>query len=354
MSVESSAFQGDAEKETHYISEHLEGYMEYGRYELNLAKLTMFKYKDGIMWFTRYIGDKDVRELNQQDFVKLKRFMNEKGLGAARIGNVIWSMRSFLNYCNKFLDIRTINPKSLRPPRILRREVIFLNKEEIETFVSSIDTSKPMGLRFRALVETILGTGMRISETLALNRKSISWETKEAKIIGKGNKERRVFFTDRALKWIRLYLEGRWDGNEAIFATEDGNRRLKIDDISKFFIAARNKAGIDKPITPHILRHTVATNLVFNGCPITHVKEILGHELLDTTCKYYLGVDKEQAKKAHRDYLTFNPWETRTRNDKQLQEKRERQECDGETAEVQLARRDGEDRNGIYRGVQEE
>ena len=58
-------------------------------------------------------------------------------------------------------------------------------------------------------------------------------------------------------------------------------------------------------LTPHILRHTVATDLVFNGCPIVHVKEILGHERLDTTCKYYLGVDKEQAKKAHRQFLNF-------------------------------------------------
>lgn len=328
--------------------------MEYGQYELNLAKLTMVKYKDGLIHFTRYIGDKDVREITQADIIKLKRIMREKGVGALRIGTIIWALRSFLNYCNQFLGISTINPKSLKPPRPPKREVIFLTKEEIEQFVDSVDTSKLMGLRFRALVETILGTGMRISETLSLNRKDIPWKSKEAKIVGKGNKERTVFFTDRALTWIRRYLEKRYDSNEAVFATEDGMRRLKLDDISKFFIAARKKAEIDKPITPHILRHTVATNLLFNGCPINHIKEILGHELLDTTCKYYLGVDKEQAKKAHREYLTFNTWETRTRNDKQLREKRERQERDGETAEVQLARRNGENGNGFYRGMPQE
>lgn len=353
--IESPTFQGENDKSC-YTSGLVDGFLEYAQFELNLAKPTVERYKDGIKHFLKYVGDKDVRELDQQDFVKLKRLMRERKLGSARIGSVIYSMRSFLNYCNDFLKIRTINPKSLRPPRIYRREVIFLSKEEIETFVSSIDTSKLMGLRFRALVETILGTGMRISEVLALNRKSIDWKSKESKIIGKGNKERRVFFTDRALTWIRMYWEKRCDCHESAFATKEGDRRLKIDDISKFFIAARNKAGIGKLITPHILRHTVATNLLFNGCPIIHIKEILGHERLDTTCRYYLGVDKEKAKQAHREYLTFNLWEegAKSKNVEQLREKREREKCDGETAEVQLARRDGENGNGVYRGVQED
>jgi len=146
---------------------------------------------------------------------------------------------------------------------------------------------------------------MRIGETLSLNRKSINWNRKEAKIVGKGNKERRVFFTQRSLDWLRRYLEARDDSHEAVFVTKRPIARLHRDDIWRFFDRHRKLARIDKKLTPHILRHTVATNLVFNGCPIVHVKEILGHERLDTTCKYYLGVDKEQAKKAHRQYLTF-------------------------------------------------
>ena len=146
---------------------------------------------------------------------------------------------------------------------------------------------------------------MRIGEVISLNRKHINWNKKEAKIVGKGNKERRVFFTQRSLDWLRRYLEKRDDTHEAIFVTKQPTARIKRDDVWKFFKKHRELAKIDKIITPHILRHTVATNLVFNGCPIVHVKEILGHERLDTTCKYYLGVDKEQAKKAHRQFLNF-------------------------------------------------
>jgi integrase/recombinase XerD len=146
---------------------------------------------------------------------------------------------------------------------------------------------------------------MRIGEVLSLNRKDINWENREAKIIGKGNKERTVFFTERSLRWLSKWLERRQDIHEAIFITRAPIARLDRNDIWRFFDRHRKLAKIQKKLTPHILRHTVATNLVFNGCPIIHVKEILGHERLDTTCKYYLGVDKALAKKAHREYLNF-------------------------------------------------
>ncbi len=285
------------------MSTLVDGFLEYAQYELNFSPRTIFKYRESLGWFIRDIGDKEVTDLSVEDFVRLKRLMIERGVGQPRIASVVFAMRSFLNYCGSFLGLSTLNPKQIRPPRIVRREVIFLTKEEIEAFLGTIDIFQMKDLRFRAIVETILGTGMRISEVLSLNRKDINWKKKEAKIIGKGNKERTVFFTGRALDWIRRYLERRHDNFEAVFVTNGEPRRLTPGDIWRPFKRHREKARLTKHVTPHILRHTVATNLVFNGCPIVHVKEILGHERLDTTCKYYLGVDKELAKKAHREYL---------------------------------------------------
>ncbi len=287
----------------HLISTLIDGFLEYSRYELNFSPMTIVKYRDSLGWFVRDIGDKDIGDLTVQDFVRLKKLMIQRGVGQARIASVVFATKSFLNYCRTFLRLSTLDPKQIRPPKRVKREVIFLTKEEIEAFVATIDNRTLTDLRFRAIVESILGTGMRISEVLSLNRKDIQWDKKEAKIIGKGNKERRVFFTDRALEWIRKYLEHRVDSYEAVFVTTGNPQRLTPTDIWRFFKRHRKKAGINKKLTPHILRHTVATNLVFNGCPIVHVKEILGHERLDTTCKYYLGIDKELAKKAHGQYL---------------------------------------------------
>lgn len=298
-----TAFSCIGEAGSNKISELAEGFLEYARYELNFSADTILKYRDCLKCFARDVGDKPVSKLEVQDFVRLKRLMIDRGLSEARISSVVFAVRSFLHYCRDFLKLETLNPKQIRPPKRVKREVIFLTKEEIEAFIGTIDISKWNGLRFRTLVEVLLGTGMRIGEALSLNRKSIDWEKREAKIVGKGNKERRVFFTERSLGWIKKYLEGRHDNHEAVFITKGEPGRLTRKDIWRYFKYHREKAKIFKKLTPHIIRHTVATNLVFNGCPIVHIKEILGHDKLDTTCKYYLGIDREQAKRAHRKFL---------------------------------------------------
>jgi len=300
-----NAFQGVTPKNERPMSGLVEDFLEYARYELNFSPQTIIKYRDSLKCFVRDVGDKPVEQFDVTDFVKLKKAMMERGLSESRIAGVVYATRSFMSYCKSFLKLSVVDPKSIRPPRRYRREVIYLKKEEVETFVSVIDTTKWNGLRFKALVEVLLGTGMRIGEALSLNRKDIDWDKLEAKIVGKGNKERTVFFNERSLEWLRKYLENRNDLHEAVFVTKKPTGRMHRDDIWRFFDYYRKKAHINKKLTPHILRHTVATNLIFNGCPIVHVKEILGHERLDTTCKYYLGVDKEQAKKAHSQYLDF-------------------------------------------------
>ena len=300
-----NAFQGVTPKNERVMSALIEDFLEYARYELNFSPQTIIKYRDSLKCFVRDVGDKPVEQFDVMDFVRLKKAMMERGLSEARIASVVYATRSFMSYCQNFLKLSVVDPKSIRPPRIYRREVIYLKKEEVETFVNVIDTTKWNGLRFKALVEVLLGTGMRIGELLSLNRKDIDWDKLEAKIVGKGNKERTIFFNERSLEWLRKYLENRNDLHEAVFVTKKPTGRMHRDDIWRFFDYYRKKAHINKKLTPHILRHTVATNLIFNGCPIVHVKEILGHERLDTTCKYYLGVDKEQAKKAHHQYLDF-------------------------------------------------
>ena len=304
-SLEASAFQGVAQNEAKNMSERIEDFLEYSRYELNFSPVTIIKYRDSLRSMIKDLGDKSVEQYEVQEFVKMKRLMMDRGLSEARISGVVYAVRSFLLYCKSFLKLEVLEPKQIRPPKRFKREVIFLTKEEIEAFINTINIKRWNGLRFRTLVEVLLGTGMRIGEVLSLNRKTIIWEKREGKIIGKGNKERTVFFTKRSLEWITKYLERRNDTHEAIFVTKAPINRLAVADVWRFFDRHRKLAKIDKKLTPHILRHTVATNLVFNGCPIVHVKEILGHERLDTTCKYYLGVDKEKAKKAHKQFLNF-------------------------------------------------
>jgi integrase/recombinase XerD len=258
----------------------------------------------------RFLGDRPVTDYTEDDIAELKAAMLARGHGVCRQVSILSAWKRFLQFCQRN-DYATLSPESITIPKRPRREVIYLTVDEVQRFLAVIpittlrDQPHLPGLRFRALVEILLGSAMRISEALSLDRDQIDLTTREARIIGKGNKQRTVFFTTRALEWVERYLATRQDSQPALFTCLSGTGRLKREDIWRPFLRYRRLAGINKPITPHLLRHTAATQLLFNGCPVGHIKEILGHERLETTCRYYLGLDHRAAKLAHQRYLVY-------------------------------------------------
>jgi integrase/recombinase XerD len=208
-------------------------------------------------------------------------------------------------------DTREFVAALIRPEQ-LDRIVEYINTEGEGSILRSGEDWETVALprlRFRALVEVLLGTGARISEILALDRRDIDFQRREAKTIGEGNKQRVLFFTVRALEWLQRYLSRRRDDEEALFVTRgDRPHRLAYDAVKHVFKHVTRRAHLSKKVSAHILRHTMATTLLFNGCPIGHIKELLGHERLDTTCRYYLAIDVRAAKDAHERFLTYERW----------------------------------------------
>ena len=274
--------------------------------DLNLSPQTINKHEECLGHVILYIGDMDIRKLTVSDVLEMKRKMNDKKLSSARRNSILFALRKLLRYCQEEKGVRVIDPSKIKPLRIPKRAVIYLTNEEVHKFVGCIGTSKMYGLRFRTLVEVLLTTGMRISEALSLNRNDIDFNKGEAVIVGKNNKERIVYFNNRSLKSINMYLKRRWDKEDPLFVTHCLPKRWSCSDARMYFLKYRKVSGISKKITPHIIRHSVATNLLFNGADITFIKEILGHEDIKTTCKYYLGLDKRKVKEAHKEYLNFN------------------------------------------------
>lgn len=298
------------------LSEIIPLFVRHGQFELSFSPNTVAKYGESLKMVIRHIGDLPVEDINLAHITQLKQKVLLGGAKEARVASLIFPLKSLLRFCRESLELDVIDYTKVKGPKRVRREVLFLTNEEIAQFVDSIKiyntwerkTKKEClrmdGLRFRALVEVLLGTGMRISEALSLNRDSIDLENKQAKIVGKGNKERTVFFNDRSLDWIKFYLGERKDDKPFLFVNQRRTRLQKCDVQYTFKRHARG-LGINKKITPHILRHSFATNLLFNGCPISHVKELLGHDRLETTCRYYLGLDKTKAKEAHGKFLNY-------------------------------------------------
>ena len=298
-------------KQNPTITDLIPQFLDYMKVERGFSPITMSKYHENVLWSVRHIGDKRIANIELKDFLSLKALMAKRGVGASRISGLIYAMKCLLLYAQDILQIPVPDLKKLKGVRPPRREVVYLKNDEINQFIRAIHLQSGWtrqlhvsGYCFRALVETLLSTAMRISEVLSLNR-DIDFEKREVVIIGKGNKQRTVYFTPQSIEWIHHYLNIRTDSSPALFATTTG-RRLQASSVQAQFRRVAKNAGITKPISPHILRHTAATNLLRRGCPIGYIKEILGHERLETTCQYYLGVlDKTETKKAFDSYMVY-------------------------------------------------
>jgi site-specific recombinase XerD len=287
------------------------GFCEYMEAERHLSPRTIRGYHEAVRFFAKLMGDSPITNLRLPHFIAFKSRMLQRHAGESRIASILNAVKCLLVYARDIQQLSVLDIASIKAPRAPRRNVVYLTPEEVRLFTEAIPlrawSGKPRrsGHCFRALVETLIATGMRITEALNLDRESIDRVRQEAVIVGKGNRQRTVFFTERALEWVDRYLALRTDLEPALFVSLK-DTRLTLDTVEPMFRRTRRWSGLDKAVTPHMLRHTAATNLLRNGCPIGHIKEILGHENLMTTCRYYLGIlDKVETKRAHARFSQF-------------------------------------------------
>jgi site-specific recombinase XerD len=290
------------------IKNTAEEFLMWLQVERRFAQSSVISYRSRLKCFVRDVGDIPVEEFTMGHIFKLKQILHQRNNSEVFIGVCLACIKGLLKYYREHYSASLqINPDLITIPKRPRREVVFLTSEEIKRFRESIDIKPLYGLRFRTLVEVLLGTGMRISEALSLNRDSIDFQTRECLVIGKGSKQRTVFFTQESIDWIQQYIARRIDKNPALFVTTGKKpRKLRNQDLTRYFKRQRLIAGINKKVTPHCLRHCFGSHLAFNSCPFTEIKTLLGHERLDTTIKYYVGFqDKERVRQAHEQYLKY-------------------------------------------------
>jgi len=289
------------------VFEAFEPFLLYCRVEKQYSLESHQKMKEAFQsWLLRHFGDLELISIKPMHVLALRQAMVERGLSVSRQYSLLMVLKLFLKFCRTTLEAHCLDPASIRLPHRKAPQVEYLTNPEIQTIRDNIDTFRTSGARLRALFETLLSTGMRISEAVSLDRKSIDYAAKEALVIGKGNKGRIVFFNDESLKWIRRYLSRRHDSNPALFVTYgDVPTRLKRGDVPRFLKAVAMIAGIKKRVTPHLLRHTFCTNLRNNGADVSLIKELAGHQDIQTTARYYLAADKDVLKAAVGRYLNY-------------------------------------------------
>lgn len=223
----------------------------------------------------------------------------------------IIALRSFLRYLIVKKNMNVLSPDKIELPKQAQRNVNFLNFEQVERLLNNIDTSNKKGLRDKAILETLFSTGLRVSELASLNRDQINLSRNEFGIKGKGGKIRIVFLSDTASHWIKQYLYTRDDKCKPLFIRYGGKQnnigktgeelRLSVRSIQIIVDLCAKKNGIPFKISPHTLRHSFATDLLFEGADLRSVQEMLGHSSIRTT-QVYTHVTNKHLKDIHKQY----------------------------------------------------
>jgi len=228
------------------------------------------------------------------------------------------ALRSFLKYLAK-RDIRTLAPEKIELARMPERTVDFLEPNELDRLMEApvsdagglvrVAASLPLiKLRDKAILEMLFSTGLRVSELAGLTKEMVNLEREEFIVRGKGDKPRIVFISNQARYWLKEYLNRRHDIEEFLFVSHDraakgrdAERSLTPRSIQRIVEGYARKAGITKRITPHVLRHTFATDLLRNGADIRSVQSMLGHSSITTT-QIYTHITDERLHEVYDAY----------------------------------------------------
>ena len=217
------------------------------------------------------------------------------------------ALRSFLKYMIK-RGIKTLPPERIELAKIGERSLDLITPEELDRLIGAPDTNELKGLRDRAILELLFSTGLRVSELCSLPR-DISLKSDEFSIRGKGEKIRVVFLSAEAKTAIKNYLNKRKDMDDALFVRippynlqpTTYNLRLTPRSIERIVKHYAIKAGISKKVTPHIIRHCFATDLLSNGADIRSVQALLGHSNITTT-QIYTHITDKQLRDVHKNF----------------------------------------------------
>ncbi len=220
------------------------------------------------------------------------------------------ALRALLSYFSS-KDIISLPSDKIKLPKDIKKEktIRFLNLEQIKKLLSVPNVKKENGLRDRAILEILYSTGLRVAELTSLNREQIKIKpgTKEIEvgIIGKGSRPRTVYLSERAIKWLDKYLKLREDKEKALFinyrSKKDSSRRLTARAIEKIIKKYAISVGLPITTTPHVMRHSFATDLLNQGVDLRAVQEFLGHKNITAT-QIYTHVTNKRLREIHQKY----------------------------------------------------
>ena len=291
-------------------------YLEHLEIEKGASQKTLENYQrylDKFLdWSKIQFPHEITKELVRQYRLYLNRLHNHQLKKITQNYHLI-ALRSFLRFLAQ-QDIKTLSPEKILLAKNEQREIQVLNKDEIEKLLdvplqTPAKTRKQLlvQLRDKAILEMLFSTGLRVSELCNLDREKINLDKSELTVRGKGGKLRIVFLSERARKALRNYLNQRTDVDPALLihcdriANSQESLRLTPRSVQRIIKKRVIEAGIIKPVTPHTLRHSFATDLLANGADLRSVQELLGHANVSTT-QIYTHITNKNLKETYQKY----------------------------------------------------
>lgn len=298
------------------LSDAKRQFLEYIEIEKGRSALTVRNYDHYLTAFIKEMNISKLSDINEECIRQYRLKLNRKP-GAKAKGQSSGTMkkvtqnyymiaiRSFLKYLRK-RGIDALTPDAIELAKVGARDLDLISIEELNRLLTAANGSDLKSLRDRAVLELFFSTGLRLSELCSLNR-DLDLSKDEFSIRGKGEKVRVVFLSTGAKEAIKKYLSARKDLDEAMFTDFSKNgsarkeRRLTPRSIERLVKHYAIKAGISKKVTPHVLRHSFATDLLSNGADIRSVQMMLGHANIATT-QVYTHVTDRQLREVHKKF----------------------------------------------------
>jgi integrase/recombinase XerC len=294
------------------LFQYVDGFLNHLQVEKNASGMTIVSYRTDLNQFFEFLSELNSlpRELVSKELFNHKSVrdylahLQNKGFSRSTMARKLATLRSFVRYlCRE--EVLEGNPiAAVATPKQEKRLPRFLYPQEIETLIEAPDTSRVSGLRDQAILELLYGTGIRVSELVALNLNNIDTQNGYVKVTGKGGKERIVPMGKKACLAVDKYLPLRQksirkDPNLelAVFLNKFG-QRLTARSVRNIINKYVQQVALNQKVSPHTLRHTFATHLLNGGADLRSVQELLGHVKLSTT-QVYTHVTTERIKSVH-------------------------------------------------------
>jgi len=302
----------------------IDEFLEYLEIERNLSPLTIRDYRHYLNHFADWsknhspiLRPQDITvELIRKYRVYLAHYNSPNGqlpLKKVTQNYYVIALRSFLKYLIR-KDLPVISPDKIELPKTESRSLKFLDRDQVDRLLVQPNVSSERGIRDKTIMEMLFSTGLRVSELCRLNRDQVNLERGEFGVVGKGQRLRVVFLSDRAKIWLEKYLARRTDSFKPLFIRYAGNQepvvngekmRLTPRSVQRIIDKYVRKARLPVKATPHVLRHSFATDLLMNGADLRSVQELLGHKNVATT-QIYTHVTNQQLRDVHKAFHSGN------------------------------------------------